>query len=190
VRDFQIVIAGMSEGDMAWQEAALDEILRQTGGWQVEEMLDPVIHDWSLLYLLRLGHKNLNLVFGGGYDGAFGLLGPVDFGTQHVEEAAALKLEWEKKGAIVQAGGDCMMGPIGGQGGGGTGLWENFTCFDSHDRESTEGTLAFFQDATRYGIAHGWGPGMEALELRRPRLRRPHDRQGHPGRDAPGSAPA
>ncbi len=161
-RDFQIVLAGLTPRDADWQERALDEILRQTGGWKVQAMLDPVIHDWSLLYMLRLGHKNLNLVFGGSYDGAFGLLGAADFGTAHVEEAGAFKLEWEQQGAVVQAGGDCTMGPIGGQGGGGTCLWENFTCFDPHDRFSTEGTLAFFQAATRHGISRGWGPGMEA----------------------------
>ncbi len=161
-RDFQIVLAGMTARDMAWQERVLDEILVRTGGWKVEAMLDPAIHDWSLLYLVRLGHKNLNLVFGGSYDGAFGLLGAIDFGTAHAEEAAAFKAEWEEKGAVVKAGGDCMMGPIGGQGGGGTGLWENFTCFDPHDRFSTEGTLAFFQAASAYGIERGWGVGMEA----------------------------
>ena len=45
-------------------------------------MDEPAIRDWVLLLLIRLGHKNLNLVFGGGYDGAFGLLGPIDFGAQ------------------------------------------------------------------------------------------------------------
>ena len=162
VRDFQLVVVGQTMRDMEWQEAALDEILARTGGWKVEAMLDKAIHDWSLLYMVRLGHKNLNLVFGGSYDGAFGLLGPIDFGASHAEEAGRFKLEWEKKGQIVAAGGDCMMGPIGGQGGGGTGLWENFTCFDSHDRESTEGTLAFFQAASAYGVERGWGVGMEA----------------------------
>jgi glycolate oxidase len=161
-RDFQIVLAGMTVRDMAWQERVLDEILLRTGGWKVAAMLDPVIHDWSLLYLVRLGHKNLNLVFGGSYDGAFGLLGAIDWGAMHAEEAAAFKAEWERHGAIVQAGGDCMMGPIGGQGGGGTGLWENFTCFDPHDRASVEGTLEFFQAASRFGIDRGWGVGMEA----------------------------
>jgi glycolate oxidase len=161
-RDFQIVLVGQTERDMAWQEATLDEILGRTGGWKVEAMLDPAIHDWALLYLLRLGHKNLNLVFGGGYDGAFGLLGPIDYGAQLADETAAFKLAWERDGTIVQAGGDCFMGPIGGQGGGGSGLWENFTCFDSHDRRSTEGTLAFFQAASELGRRRGWGVGMEA----------------------------
>lgn len=161
-RDFQIVVVGQTERDMAWQEATLDEILARTGGWKVQAMLDPVIHDWALLYLLRLGHKNLNLVFGGSYDGAFGLLGPIDYGARRADEAAAFKLDWEQKGAIVAAGGDCFMGPIGGQGGGGSGLWENFTCFDNHDRSSTEGTLAFFRAASAHAAARGWGLGMEA----------------------------
>jgi hypothetical protein len=108
-----------------------------------------------------LGHKNLNLVFGGGYDGAFGLLGPIDYGAYHAEEAADFKRVWEKQGKIVEAGGDCMMGPIGGQGGGGTGLWENFTCFDPHDKESVEGTLEFFDACTKLGLERGWGVGME-----------------------------
>jgi glycolate oxidase len=160
-RDFQIVLVGMTPRDMAWQEKAFDEILACTGGWKVEAMNAPEIHDWALLYLIRLGHKNLNLVFGGSYDGCFGLLGAVDFGASHAEEAGQFKGEWEQHGAIVEAGGDCMMGPIGGQGGGGTGLWENFTCFDPHDRFSTEGTLEFFDAATEYGVKKGWGVGME-----------------------------
>jgi glycolate oxidase len=161
VRDFQLVLAGMTPRDLQWQDLALDEVLRRTGGWKVEAMNEPEINQWMLLYLIRLGHKNLNLVFGGSYDGCFGLLGPVDYGTSHVEEAGEFKKEWEKRGAIVAGGGDCTMGPIGGQGGGGTCLWENFTCFDPHSRESTEGTLEFFDACTEYGVARGWGVGME-----------------------------
>ena len=98
VRDFQIVVAGQTMRDMEWQEAALAEILERTGGWKVLAMLDKTIHDWSLLYMVRLGHKNLNLVFGGSYDGAFGLLGPIDFGAARAEEAGQFKFEWEKTG--------------------------------------------------------------------------------------------
>lgn len=160
-REFQIVLVGMTQRDIEWQEKAFDEILARTGGWKVAAMNEPDIHDWSLLYLLRLGHKNLNLVFGGSYDGCFGLLGAADFGASHAEEAAQFKKEWEKQGAVVEAGGDCMMGPIGGQGGGGTCLWENFTCFDPHDPESVEGTLELFDAATKLGLERGWGVGME-----------------------------
>ena len=160
-RDFQFVLVGMTSRDMAWQEKALDEILANTGGWKVEAMNAPEIHNWALLYLLRLGHKNLNLVFGGSYDGCFGFPGTADYGASNAEEGGQFKKEWEGRGAVVEAGGDCMMGPIGGQGGGGTCLWENFTCFDPYDQFSTEGTLEFFDAATEYGIKRGWGVGME-----------------------------
>lgn len=161
-RDFQLILAGMTMRDIEWQEKTLNKILEDTGGWKVEAFNDPEIRDWCMLYLLRLGHKNLNLVFGGGYDGAFGLLMPMDYGAARAEEAGQFKKSWEEKGAMVDAGGDCLMGPIGGQGGGGTGLWENFTCFDCHDKESTEGTLAFFDACTEFSRKKGWmGAGME-----------------------------
>ena len=161
-RDFQIVLAGMTTRDIEWQDRVFDEILARTGGWKVEAMNAPEIRDWALLYLIRLGHKNLNLVFAGGYDGAFGFPIAMDYGALRAEEVAEFKREWEKRGAMVEAGGDCMMGPIGGQGGGGTGLWENFTCFDPHDRASTEGTLEFFDACTELAREKRWvAAGME-----------------------------
>ncbi len=161
-RDYQFVLAGMTPGDIEWQDRALDRILEATGGWKQESMMnDPDLYNWALLYMIRLGHKNLNLVYGGGYDGCFGLVGVPDFGTQHVEEAGEFKAQWEKKGNIVAAGGDCMMGGVGGIGGGGSLMWENFTHFDPYDKQSTEGTLEFFGAATKYGMEKGWGPGME-----------------------------
>jgi hypothetical protein len=160
-RDFQIILAGMTPRDIEWQDKALDAILTSTGGWKVAAMNESTMRDWSLLYLIRLGHKNLNLVFAGGYDGCFGLAGPPDYGIRYVEEAAQFKAEWEKKGAIVDAGGDCMMGGIATIGGGATVVWENFTCFDPYDKESTDGTFAFFEATSKYGISRKWGSGME-----------------------------
>lgn len=160
-REFQIVLAGMTPRDFTWQNNALDEILAQTGGWKVEAMNDPDIQRWALLYLIRLGHKNLNFVYGGHYEGCFGMMGVPDFGTAHVEEVAAFKAEWEKKGAIAAAGGDCMMGGLGSMGGGGSCTWENFTHFDPYEKESVEGTLDFFNASSKYGLEKGLGPGME-----------------------------
>ncbi len=160
-RDFQLILAGMTPRDIAWQEKALDQILEEVGGWKVEALLDPDIKDWSMVYMLRLGHKNLNLVYGGGYDGAFGLPGSPDFGIQFIEEMTEFKKEWEKKGNIVAAGGDCTMGGIGVMGGGGATIWENFAHFDPASKKSTEGCLAFFDATAKLGIEKGWGPPME-----------------------------
>ena len=161
-RDFQIVLAGMTSRDIEWQDRVLDEILTETGGWKVVAMNDPTIADWNLLYLIRLGHKNLNLVFAGGYDGCYGFQGPPDYGTTYVEDGTEFKCEWEKKGAMVDAGGDCMIGGVGGIGGGGNCMWENFAHFDPHDRESTEGTYDFFKACTTvFAAERGLPAGME-----------------------------
>jgi len=160
-RDFQIVMAGMTPRDIEWQDMALDAILDETGGWKVEAMNDPALRNWALLYLVKLGHKNLNLVYGGGYDGCFGFPGPPDFGIQYVEEAAEFKRRWEKQGAIVAAGGDCMMGGIATIGGGAIVVWENFTCFDPYDKKAVDGTFEFFEATAKHGREKGWGPGME-----------------------------
>ena len=143
--DYEIVLAGMTQRDIEWQDKVLDKILADTGGKKIEAMLDPEIAKWSMLYMLRLGHKSLNLVYCGGYDGSFCQFGPPDATAVHYESVAKFKSEWEKKGAMVEAGGDCGMGGIGGAmgGGGGTGL-ENFVHFDPYSRESTEGVYAIF----------------------------------------------
>ena len=100
-RDYQLVLAGMTPRDIEWQDKALDKILEETGGWKVQGMMETDLYNWSLLYMIRLGHKNLNLVYGGGYDGCFGLGGSPDYGTsgtpERVEEATAFKVEWKRR---------------------------------------------------------------------------------------------
>lgn len=162
-RDFQIILAGMTLRDIEWQEKVLDKILAETGGCKASLMEEPDIKDWSLLFLLRLGHKNLNFVFAGGYEGCFGIGGVPDYACPRVELAAEFKRKWEQEhDAFVQAGGDCMMGGMGGFGGGGVTAWENFTHFDSHEGDSVQGTYDFFEATSKYGIAHGLG-AMERM---------------------------
>jgi hypothetical protein len=161
MREFQFVLAGMTPRDMEWQEKALDKILAETEGWKVDAMSDPQIARWALAYLIRLGHKNLNLVFAGGYEGCFGTVGPPDYGSALVEETSEFKRIWEEKGAIVRAGGDCTMGGVGGLGGGAYIMWENFTCWDPHDKNSVEGTFQFFEEAHQFAGKRNLGLGME-----------------------------
>ena len=40
-RDFQIVLAGMTMRDIAWQEKVLDKILTETGGYKASLMEEP-----------------------------------------------------------------------------------------------------------------------------------------------------
>jgi hypothetical protein len=162
-RDFQIILAGMTMRDIEWQEKVLDKILAETGGYKASLLEEPGIKDWSLLFLLRLGHKNLNFVYAGGYEGCFGVGGVLDYACPRIELAAAFKRKWEQEhNYFAQAGGDCMMGGMGGIGGGGVTAWENFTHFDSHSAESVAGTFEFFENTSEYGIEHGLG-AMERM---------------------------
>jgi len=162
-RDFQIVLAGMTMRDIEWQEKVLDKILAETGGYKASLMEEPDVKNWSLLFLLRLGHKNLNFVYAGGYEGCFGVGGVPDYSCPKIELAGEFKRKWEQEhDDFVAAGGDCMMGGMGGIGGGGVTAWENFTHFDSHSAESVKGTYDFFESSSKYGIAHGLG-AMERM---------------------------
>jgi len=163
--DYELVLAGMTQRDIEWQEKALDEILAETGGKKIEAMEDPEVKKWSLLFMVRLGHKSLNLVYGGGYDGSFCQFGTPDFVIKYAKKGSELKSEWEKKGAMAEAGGDCGMGGIGGLGGGGyTGL-ENFVHFDPYSKESTEGVYDFFLAAMKMGQEMGIGGGIESTNV-------------------------
>lgn len=75
---FQIVLAGMSPGDIAWQERALDEILAETGGWKVAEMSAPHMERWTLLYLVKMCFKGMNWITTGGFTDAFSIVGTPD----------------------------------------------------------------------------------------------------------------
>jgi hypothetical protein len=162
-RDFQIILAGMTSRDIEWQERVLDKILAETGGCKASLTEEPDIKNWSLLFLLRLGHKNLNFVYAGGYEGCFGVGGVPDYSCPRIETATEFKRKWEQEhDAFVPAGGDCMMGGMAGIGGGGFTTWENFTHYDSHDKDSVQGTYDFFEASMKYGMANGLG-AMERM---------------------------
>jgi hypothetical protein len=147
--DIQVIIAGMTKRDTEYKEKALDHILKKVGGWKNEFMLDQDIKDWVLLYLLRLGHKNLNYTLCGAYEGNFGLSSNIFVASSLMEEASALKKVWEDKTSyIAQVGGDSDMGSITIMGGGGSTGWEFFIHFDAYDKTSVTGSNEFI-DATQ-----------------------------------------
>jgi glycolate oxidase len=143
--DIQVMLAGMSKRDMEYKEKVLDKVLERIGGWKNQFMSDPEIRDWVLMYLLRLGHKNLNYTLCGAYEGNFGLSGNVFVAASVMEEASALKKKWEDEtDYIAQVGGDSDMGSITIMGGGGSTGWEFFTHFDAYDKHTVTGTAEFF----------------------------------------------
>ena len=144
--DIQVIIAGFSKKDLEYKEATLKYILDKVGGWTSKWMGEKEMENYTLMYLLRLGHKNLNFVMCGSYEGNFGLSGNVFVSSAVMEEASALKREWEEKpnGPIATVGGDSDMGSITITGGGGTTGWEFFTHYDAYDKSSIKGCADFF----------------------------------------------
>lgn len=143
--DIQVIIAGMTKRDTEYKEKAVEKILEMTGGWKSELLLDKELADWVLLYLVRMGHKNLNYVMCGAYEGNYGLSSNAFISSSLMEEATALKKKWEDEtNYFARVGGDSDMGSICIMGGGGPTGWEFFTHFDAHEQTSVDGTAAYF----------------------------------------------
>ena len=159
--EVSIVLAGMTERDMEFKEEAVDEVLRRTGGWKNEFMLRDDIMKWTLLYLLRLGHKNLNYTLCSSYEGNFGMSPNVFVTAKHMEEAHEVKEKYAKEFPyIADTGGDSDMGSIAILGGGGVTGWEFFTCFDRHDKDSIRGAKEFIDQTQKWMFSKNLGIDM------------------------------
>jgi hypothetical protein len=170
-RDMQVVLAGMTRRDMEYKEQVLDKILELTGGWKSEMMQEKDLVDYVLLYLLRLGHKNLNYTLCGAYEGNFGLSSNVFISTSVIEEASALKDKWAKEHtSIADTGGDSDMGSLCIQGGGGPMGWEFFVNFDAYEKASIKGTCDFIEESQKWMFQKGLGLDMGRwnADVRRP----------------------
>ncbi len=159
--DIQVVIAGSTRRDAEYKDKALDKVLELSGGWKSAYMLQKEMVDYVLLYMIRLGRKNLNYVYCGGYEGNFGLSSNLFVSSRVMEEASALKRKWETATPYIAAtGGDSDMGSICIIGGGGPTGWEFFTHFDAHDKASIKGTADFFNETQRWMNEKGLGVDM------------------------------
>ncbi len=159
--DYQIVIMGMTPGDLEYKEEAVNEILRQTGGWKSELMLDKEITDWVMLYLIRLGHKNLNYTLCSSYEGNYGMSGNVFVTAKLMEEAAALKDKITKAtNGVADTGGDSDMGSISIVGGGGVTGWEYFVFFDAYDKPSITEARELIDETQKWMFEKGLGLDM------------------------------
>lgn len=160
--DIQVVMVGMTKRDMEWKEKAIDEILRRVGGWKNEYMLQDNIHDWVALYLLRLGHKNLNYTLCSSYEGSGGLSNNVFITSKVMEEYHELREEFDKTHTgLAATGGDSEMGALSVLGGGGITGYEFFQWFDRHDRNSIKDACDFIQNySQKLCNKYGFGADM------------------------------
>ena len=147
--DFHIILAGLTSKDLAYKEAALEEILKEFGCWKDEWFLIPENEEYLKSYLLRLGHKNLNYVMMGGYEGCFGMDAANQIHTcELISKAFEIHEKGQNEGTFMAAvGGDTAMGSLGGHGGGGGPMgWEFFSHFDPADPESVSGTAEYHKN--------------------------------------------
>jgi len=98
---YQLMLVGMSQRDTEYKEKVLEQILKETGGWKVKKWLEPEMEQFSLLYLLRLGKKNLNFVYTGGWIGNFMQSGTPDFVKKYVPIAENATEKYQAKGLLV-----------------------------------------------------------------------------------------
>jgi glycolate oxidase len=159
---FEIVLAGHYPGDIEYQEKVLDQILSDLGGHRVtwagnEELMQR----FTFLYLHRLGHKNLNYVFG-----TFLMSGVQEGTPDHmikypIPVAIETLARHQEKRTLVDCGANSLMGPIFGLCCGGPGVLGQFSFYDPHDKESVKGEIAYMQDAVRSAVERGISPGRE-----------------------------
>jgi hypothetical protein len=158
-RSFQLILAGQTPRDLAYQEKVLDQILADTGGWKVAMFEDPFMEDWSNLYMIKLGYKNFNYVLAGGFfDSTLGGGTPDVMTSGFMEVMRDQYNKFGRPGGIVDHGGDAGMGGMGGMGGGGYPGFENFVLYDPGDAESVRVARACSGDA-----AHAAGERVAPL---------------------------
>ncbi len=159
--EMYVIIAGMNKEDLAWKEAAIDEVLETYHGWKDERLNEKEMNEFMMTYFIRLGRKNLNYVYCGAYEGSFGLcMNNVYDSVKICEEAFTLKKYWEDNDTFfAQVGGDSAMGSITGSGGdNGAMAWEFFCHFDSHDHEEIPKVTNFMDNVSKkFQNSHGIG---------------------------------
>lgn len=161
-RSFQLVLAGMTARDIEYQKKALNEILAETGGRIVSKMAEPAMEKFTLLYLIKLCFKEINMGLAGTYHGSFAQHGTPDFLVSHLRPAAEETLgRHQKRGLIADTGADSMMAAVSGLGGGGDCAFEQFCQYDPHSKESVMGALAYYADAAKVARERGMHGGLE-----------------------------
>jgi glycolate oxidase len=164
-RNFQLILVGMTPRDLEYQQKVLDQILSETGGWNIALVDEPAIQGYVLLFMIKLCFKNLNFTATGGFSDTYNSVASPDVWASGEIEAGK-KLLKKYAGRIADAG-DQAMGPIGGQGGGGVTGWEDFVFYDPYDPDSAKAATEISDEGDKLKIEQGRPPGGMLLGLAR-----------------------
>lgn len=157
---FQLILAGMTPGDIEYQEKVLEQILAETGGHRVAAMSEPATAQFVLLYLLTLHCKNLNHVYAGGKSQYFRPDGSPDYSIEYAPFMIELLKKYQERGTLVKTGGDSLMGTLSGIGGGGDFHLEQFVSYNRNDMESINAVRELVEEARK--VAAEKMPGSSA----------------------------
>jgi hypothetical protein len=164
-RNFQLILAGMTPRHLEYQLKVLDQILRETGGWNIAAVDEPTMQRYVLLFMIKLCSKNLNFTATGGFIDTYNSVASPDvWASGEIEEGKALLKKYA--GRIADAG-DQAMGPVSGQGGGGVTGWEDFLFYDPQDPDSAKAAAEVSDEGDRLKAQKGRPPGGMLLGLAR-----------------------
>jgi glycolate oxidase len=164
-RNFQLILVGMTPRDLAYQQKVLDQILKETGGWNIALVDEPAMQRYVLLFMIKLCFKSLNFTATGGFIDTYNSVASPDvWASGEIEAGKALLKKYA--GRIADAG-DQAMGPIGGQGGGGVTGWEDFVFYDPQDPDSAKAATEVSDEGDRLKAQLGRPPGGMLLGLAR-----------------------
>jgi hypothetical protein len=164
-RNFQLILVGMTPRDLEYQQKVLDQILSETGGWNIALVDEPAMQRYVLLFMIKLCFKNLNFTATGGFSDTYNSVASPDVWASGEIEAGKELLK-KYAGRIADAG-DQAMGPIGGQGGGGVTGWEDFVFYDPQDPDSVKAAMEVSDEGDKIKAEKGRPPGGMLLGLAR-----------------------
>lgn len=154
---FQFTIAARSDGDLAYQEKVLREILKETNGHIVETFAVEDIQQLMHVFMIKVDSQGLVFDLTGNFTTAFGSFIPPDAMIKTVKVGAAVKQRYIDKGALVDDGAEAMWGCVYEQGL--CGHFEEVAYYDPHDPKSCQGSKEYLFNATKENISQGLGPG-------------------------------
>ena len=164
-RNFQLIMVGMTPRDLEYQKKVLDQILSETGGWNIAVVDEPAMQQYVLLFMLKLCFKSVNFTATGGFIDTYNSVATPDvWASGEIEAGKALLKKYA--GRIADAG-DQAMGPVGGQGGGGVTGWEDFVFYDPQDPDSSKAAAECSDEGDRLKAAQGRPPGGMLFGLAR-----------------------